>query len=312
MSHIKDLIVNGVTRVLGKLIANRMFTDSITAITASNRDANKCFNTNGDIHRLAFIPGTGNNSAKLNGSTSVASKNYSVAEGYGSTASGPGSHAEGVDTTASGDYSHAEGYNTTASGNYSHAEGVDTQASEEGSHASGIGTIASHPAMTAIGQYNSFPHSNYDDLFAVGYGKKEGNTTQLRTVFDILGDGKPGSSGRCSVNILGDVTVQGKINASQGFFQTSDERQKNITGELDLDKAYELIDKCQTILYTLKDDKNSNQQVGLIAQEVKEFFQELITEDNDGNLSLDYSRLTVIILRVLKDVINRVKKLEDK
>ena len=142
MSHIKDLIVNGVTRVLGKLIANRMFTDSITAIIASSRDANKCFNTNGAIHRLAFIPGTGTNSAKLNGSTSVASKNYAVAEGYDTTASGDYSHAEGISTKAQVTGSHAEGRNTEANGEASHAEGSNTVASAAGAHAEGRFTKA--------------------------------------------------------------------------------------------------------------------------------------------------------------------------
>ncbi len=117
-------------------------------------------------------------------------------------------------------------------------------------------------------------------------------------------------NGRGTIN--GSLNVTDRVNATQGFFQTSDINKKNIVGDLDLDKAYELIDKCQTILYTLKDDKNSNQQVGLIAQEVKEFFPELITEDKDGSLSLDYSRLTVVILKVLKDIINRIKILESK
>ena len=105
---------------------------------------------------------------------------------------------------------------------------------------------------------------------------------------------------------------KGNVNAAGGFFQTSDINKKNIIGELDLDKAYDLIDKCQTILYTLKDDDSDKEQIGLIAQEVKEFFPELITEDNDGSLSLDYSRLTVVILKVLKDIINRIKILESK
>ena len=117
-------------------------------------------------------------------------------------------------------------------------------------------------------------------------------------------------NGRGTIN--GSLNVTDRVNAANGFFQTSDINKKNIIGDLDLDKAYELIDKCQTILYTLKDDKNSNQQVGLIAQEVKEFFPELITEDKDGSLSLDYSRLTVVILKVLKDIINRIKILESK
>ena len=46
-------------------------------------------------------------------------------------------------------------------------------------------------------------------------------------------------------------------------------------------------------------------QIGLIAQEVREFFPEIVNEDADGYLSLDYAKLTVIILRVLKDLIDK-------
>jgi hypothetical protein len=48
----------------------------------------------------------------------------------------------------------------------------------------------------------------------------------------------------------------------------------------------------------------------MIAQEIQEFFPEVISEDKNGMLSLDYSRLTVIIFKVLKDLIKRIEKLE--
>ena len=103
-----------------------------------------------------------------------------------------------------------------------------------------------------------------------------------------------------------------RMESKTGFFQTSDITKKNVLGELDLDKAYDLINKCQTIIYSLKDDESNKEQIGLIAQEVKEFFPEIISECEDGTLSLDYSRLTVVILKVLKDLIKRVSKLEEK
>ena len=202
-------------------------------------------------------------------------------------AEGVHSHIEGFGCMATGTASHAGGYKTFASGDYSFAGGVDTTAGVE--------------AMTAIGRYNESAVTN--ELFAIGNGNGD---ILRRTVFNVVGSNSGSVTSTCTVN------VQGKINASTGFFQTSDINKKNVIGDLDLDKAYELIDKCQTILYTLKDDESNKQQVGLIAQEVKEFFPELITEDEKGVLSLDYSRLTVIILRVLKDVIDRVKKLENK
>lgn len=101
-----------------------------------------------------------------------------------------------------------------------------------------------------------------------------------------------------------------QVFASGGVYESSDIRLKDVKGDLDLDKAYDLVDKCQTILYSLKADETDRVQLGLIAQEVKEIFPEIINEDKEGMLSVDYSRLTVIILKVLKDLIKRISDLE--
>lgn len=107
------------------------------------------------------------------------------------------------------------------------------------------------------------------------------------------------------------ITTTGSISAAQGFYETSDIRKKNVIDELPLDKAYELINNCQSIIYTLKDNTDK-QQIGLIAQEVQQYFPEVVSENEDGYLSLDYAKLTSVIFRVLKDVIDRLNKLENK
>lgn len=126
------------------------------------------------------------------------------------------------------------------------------------------------------------------------------------------------SSSSSTVNLVGvsvlsdsNITTTGSISAAQGFFETSDIRKKNVIDELPLDKAYELINNCQSIIYTLKDNTDK-QQIGLIAQEVQQYFPEVVSEDKDGYLSLDYAKLTSVIFRVLKDVIDRLNKLENK
>lgn len=109
----------------------------------------------------------------------------------------------------------------------------------------------------------------------------------------------------------GNITSSGTISAVNGFFETSDIRKKNVIDELPLDKAYELINNCQSIIYTLKDNTDK-QHIGLIAQEVQQYFPEVVSENEDGYLSLDYAKLTSVIFRVLKDVIDRLSKLENK
>lgn len=103
-----------------------------------------------------------------------------------------------------------------------------------------------------------------------------------------------------------------RISSTLGFFQTSDKNLKNIHGEIDLNKAYDLIDKCSTILYDLKDDPKHKEQIGVIAQEIEEFFPEIINTDENGLKSVDYARLTVVIMRVLKDLMTRVTNIESK
>ena len=110
MSHIKDLIVNGVTRVLGKLIANEistssitadtLSTDSIKATTSSNQSSYNYFATNGTVQPLVFRPGRGSYSAISHPLNQAVS--YSVAEGHQTKATGEASHTSGSYTIASG------------------------------------------------------------------------------------------------------------------------------------------------------------------------------------------------------------------
>lgn len=105
----------------------------------------------------------------------------------------------------------------------------------------------------------------------------------------------------------GNVICGGGVNAT-AFYETSDIRKKEIKSDLSLDKCYDLIDKCQTVIYSLKDQ--TKEQIGMIAQEIEEFFPEVVDTDEEGFKSLAYDRLVVICFKVLKDVIKRLEKLE--
>lgn len=110
------------------------------------------------------------------------------------------------------------------------------------------------------------------------------------------------------VECNGSITCASSINA-KAFYETSDARKKDIKSDLSLDKCYDLIDKCQTVIYSLKDQ--TKEQVGMIAQEIEEFFPEVVATDEEGFKSLAYDRLVVICFKVLKDVIKRLEKLEN-
>ena len=133
-------------------------------------------------------------------------------------------------------------------------------------------------------------------------GIKVGDNLNIDTDGKLTAKGYTWTTGATGSNNT--MTIDnGQINAAHGFFETSDARKKDIQGELSLDKAYDFIRNCEPILYNLKGSDKT--QIGLIAQEVREFFPEIVNEDEDGYLSLDYAKLTVIILRVLKDLIDK-------
>ena len=110
--------------------------------------------------------------------------------------------------------------------------------------------------------------------------------------------------------ILNGDKVQANCNVeANAFFETSDIRKKEIKSDLSLEKCYDVIDKCQTIIYSLKDQ--TTEQLGMIAQEIEEFFPEVVQTDADGFKSLAYDRLVVICFKVLKDIIKRLEHLEN-
>jgi len=98
----------------------------------------------------------------------------------------------------------------------------------------------------------------------------------------------------------GDTECKGKMTAT-AFYQNSDIRLKTVNSGLDKERCYKLLEICTPILYTLNND--DKQQVGLIAQEVQQVFPELVTVDENGFLALDYSRLAVILMVVVKDLL---------
>ena len=107
---------------------------------------------------------------------------------------------------------------------------------------------------------------------------------------------------------------ENKVYASGGFFQTSDARLKNIVEPIsvDLDK----LSKLRKVYFKWKDNSVSNNEIGMIAQDVQKIYPELVYED-EGHLSLAYDKLSVITLEAIdmlneknKELERRIEKLE--
>ena len=108
-------------------------------------------------------------------------------------------------------------------------------------------------------------------------------------------------------SLNGASTIQQVINNSA--YAASDERLKNIKSELSVDNCYKLINDCSTIIYSLKTDEKDQNQIGMIAQQVKEIIPEVVQESN-GYYSINYSRLSVVALNLIKNLSERIIELE--
>ena len=107
------------------------------------------------------------------------------------------------------------------------------------------------------------------------------------------------------VNKSGKITSQDTIHA-KAFYTDSDKRLKKIIGDLniDIDKILEL----SLIYYTFNNDPSKKEEIGVIAQEIREVCPQIVSEDENGMLSVDYSKLSILALYCIKDLYGKLKK----
>ena len=108
-----------------------------------------------------------------------------------------------------------------------------------------------------------------------------------------------------NINSRGRITSKDTIHA-KAFYTDSDKRLKKIIGDLniDIDKILEL----SLIYYTFNNDPSKKEEIGVIAQEIKEICPQIVSEDENGMLSVDYSKLSILALYCIKDLYGKLKK----
>jgi hypothetical protein len=95
---------------------------------------------------------------------------------------------------------------------------------------------------------------------------------------------------------------------STSYNTSSDERLKeNIET---LQNGTELLKAMRAVTYNWK--ANGNSDTGFIAQEMNEVMPQAVSEGYDGMLSMDYGRVTPIIVAALQDALKRIDELEAK
>ena len=194
-----------------------------------------------------------------------------------STATGSRSTAMGSGSTASGNNSTAMGYFTTASGNKTTAMGANTTASDYGS--------------LVIGQYNS---SGSSATSATSFSTSN-------TAF-VIGNGVDSSNKSDAFKVMfnGDTTVGGDITIS------SDARLKSNIVSLGSTLSKLLLIDGKSY------EKDGKQRIGVLAQEIQEVFPELVTEDGNEMLAVNYQGLVPVLINALKEQDIIIKSQEER
>lgn len=259
---------------------------------------------------------SGLNSIAL-GRLTIASGEHSIAMGTETTASGWSSTAMGYLSIASGSNSTAIGggwatgpestsiggtasglrsiaIRGTASGEESIAMGGT--ASGKDSRTMGAGTTAYSFGETSIGIYNTVytpisatVFNAADRLFTIGNGINVGNSSNALTVFKN-----------------GNATLAGALSTS------SDKRLKtNITM---LSSALSNVLQLNGYSYHWKDTKQrgGKKQIGVMAQEIQVLYPELVREDTNGYLSVNYSGLVPVLIEATKEQQAQIEELKQK
>ncbi len=118
-----------------------------------------------------------------------------------------------------------------------------------------------------------------------------------------------------SLNGEGNVTFAGCVTASNLSCPSDIRYKKNIQP---LSNSLQSIQKMQGVRYDWKKDefpeKNFSQQsqIGFIAQEIESVFPEMVLTDEKGYKSVDYARLTPVLVEAIKELSQKNKNLESR
>lgn len=97
------------------------------------------------------------------------------------------------------------------------------------------------------------------------------------------------------------------IYASAGFYESSDARLKTITNDVEVD--FERLKSIPKIQYIKKGETAPH--IGTIAQDLQKVYPEFVETGEDGYMSVDYAKLSIIPLKAVDLLYDEVNKLKD-
>ncbi|HAN18169.1 MAG TPA: hypothetical protein DCQ24_05790 [Bacteroidales bacterium] len=152
-------------------------------------------------------------------------------------------------------------------------------------------------------------NSNADSTSALIYGEFDQNDLRIN---GNVGINYPAVNGYGLILDVPDgqtstytLWVYGSSFSSGGTWDASDEKFKKDI--IPITSTVQKLSKLSGVYYNLKVDEfpkmkfSDKKQIGFLAQEVEQYFPELVKEDLDGNKAINYSKFTPILVEAIKE-----------
>ena len=186
---------------------------------------------------------------------------------------------------------------TSVTGASDSAMGAYTTASGDGSTAMGVLTRATDFASVVIGQYNSSGSSATSaHIFS----------TSAPAFVNGNGTASNAKSDAFKVMFNGDATVSNDLTVSGDVVISSDARLKSNIVSLGstLPKLLQIDGKSH--------EMKGKQKIGVLAQDIQEVFPELVSEDDNEMLAVNYQGLVPVLINALKEQDEIIKRQEQR
>jgi hypothetical protein len=133
------------------------------------------------------------------------------------------------------------------------------------------------------------------------------NSIGSLVIFDTIQSTGVGTGG--SLTVLGGASISKDVYVGGILTSASDIRLKSNITPLD-NNILDMIDNIRTIKHTYINDPEQQSHIGFIAQDFIDHFPELLRKPDDGYYTLDYSKITVILMECIKELKNELHLLK--